>query len=68
MLIYLKLISAQFLNTISSEVPWPIDVKFYVRHPGEGLYQRYGIKLNYADAAILSAERQSLWASCYHTG
>ena len=61
MLIYLNLISAQFSNTISSEVPGPIDFKFYVRHPGEGLYQTYG---NYADAAILSAERQGLWASC----
>ena len=44
-----------------SENRGPIDFKFDVRHPGEGLYQSYG---NYADAAILSAERQCLWASC----
>ena len=61
MLIYLNLISAQFLNTISSEVPGPIYFQFYVRHPGEGLYNSYG---NYTDAAILAAERQGLWASC----
>ena len=53
--------SAQFLNAISSEVPGPIDFKFYMRPPGEGLYQRYG---NYANAAILSAERQGPCASC----
>ena len=54
--------SAQFSNAISSEVPGPIDFKFYVTHPGECLYQGYG---NYADAAILSAELQGPWASCY---
>ena len=48
-----------------SENPWPIDFKCQVRHPGEGLYQSYG---NYADAAILSAEHQVLWASCYASG
>ena len=37
-----KLNSTQFLNTFSSEVPRLIDIKFYVRHPGEGLYQSYG--------------------------
>ena len=26
--------SAKFSNAISSEVPWLIDFKFYVRHPG----------------------------------
>ena len=61
MLIYLNLISAQFTNTISSEVHWLID---YVRHPGEDLYQSYG---NYGDVAILSAERQGLSASCIFT-
>ena len=49
MLLYFNFIS----NTISSEVPGLIDFKFYVRHLGEG----YG---NYADAAILLAERQGL--------
>ena len=58
----LFIFSAQFSNAISSEVPGSIDFNFYVRHPGEGLYQGYG---NYADAAILSAERQGPWASCY---
>ena len=53
MLIYVNLISAQFSNTISSEVPCLNDIKFYVRHHGEGLYQSDG---NYANAAILSAE------------
>ena len=48
---------AQFSHVISPDVPGLIDLKFYVRHPGEGLYQSYG---NYADAAILSAERQGL--------
>ena len=41
--------SAQFSNAISSEVPGPIDFKFYVRHPGEVFYQSYQ---NYADSAI----------------
>ena len=50
-----------FANAISSEVPGPIDLKFYVRHPGQGLYQHYG---NYADVTILSAEQQGPWASC----
>ena len=45
-----------------SENPGLIDFKFYARHPGEGLYQRYG---NYADPAILSAEHQGLWAFCW---
>ena len=34
----------------------------YVTHPGEGLYQSYR---NYAEAAMLSAERLGLRASCY---
>ena len=54
-------ISAQ-ANSISSEVRGLIDFKYYVRHHGEVLYQCYG---NYADAALLSAERQGPWASCY---
>ena len=29
-------------DTISSEVPGPIDFKLYVRHHGEGLYESYG--------------------------
>ena len=45
-----------------SENPGLIDFKFDVTHPGEGLYQSLG---NYADAAILSAKRQGLLASCY---
>ena len=61
MFIYFNFISNKFSNAISSEVPRPVDLKFYVRHPGEGLFQRYG---NYADAEILSAERQGPWASC----
>ena len=63
MLIYLNFISAQFSNAISSDVPRLIDCKFYVRHPGEGLYHSYG---NYANATILSAERQGLWACCLY--
>ena len=58
----LIIFSAQFSNAISSEVPGPIDFKFDVRHPGEGIYQSYG---NYVDVAILSAERQGPWAFCY---
>ena len=29
-------------NAISSEVYGPIDLKFYVRHPGVGFNQSYG--------------------------
>ena len=54
---FFPIFSATFSNTISSEVPGPIDFKCYVRHHGEGLYQSYA---NYADAAILSGERQGL--------
>ena len=39
------LVSAQFSNANSSEVPGPIDFKFYVRHPGEGLCQIMEIML-----------------------
>ena len=39
-------------NAISSEVYGPNGFKYYVRHPGEGIYQSYG---NYADATIFSS-------------
>ena len=29
-------------NAISSEVHGPIGLNFYLRHPGVGLYERYG--------------------------
>ena len=50
---FFNIFSAQFSDAISSEVPEPVDFKFYVNHPVKGLYQSYG---NYAEAAILSAE------------
>ena len=33
-------LSGHFSNAISSEVCGPIDVKFHVRHPGEGIYTK----------------------------
>ena len=42
--------SAHFLSAIYSEVPGPIDFKFYVRHPGVGVYHTYG---NYVNSAIV---------------
>ena len=39
-----------FVQMLYPELYRPIGLKFYMRHPGVGLYQNYG---NYADSAVL---------------
>ena len=38
---FLHFFSGLFSNAISSEVRGPIDFKFYVRHPGEGVFNLF---------------------------